>query len=177
MSNELGRGSGVRSVERAITIGGDLYEHDRAGADTATFLLDTFRSWAPIEVLLAPGNHDALLSGSTDTPSRESLQTIALDRIRPGRYQPRSRMDEASLDELAASIKAQGVMQPILVRPVDANRFEIVAGERRWLAARRAGLAEVPEPNKSRPNGIALFSLAINIADAPEPAPTIPASE
>jgi len=74
---------------------------------------------------------DALLSGTAETPGRESLQTIALDRIRPGKYQPRSRMDEASLDELAQSIRAQGVMQPILVRPVDANRFEIIAGERR----------------------------------------------
>jgi DNA repair exonuclease SbcCD nuclease subunit len=61
------RRAGRTAQERgcvAITIGGDLYEHDRAGADTATFLLDTFRSWAPMEVLLAPGNHDALLSGS-----------------------------------------------------------------------------------------------------------------
>ena len=99
---------------------------------------------------------DALLSGSTETASRESLQTIALDRIRPGKYQPRSRMDEASLDELAASIKAQGVMQPILVRPVDANRFEIIAGERRWLAARRAGLAEVPALVREVPDQAAL---------------------
>jgi DNA repair exonuclease SbcCD nuclease subunit len=61
------RRAGRTAQERgcvAITIGGDLYEHDRAGADTATFLVDTFRSWAPIEVLLAPGNHDALMSGS-----------------------------------------------------------------------------------------------------------------
>jgi len=61
----------------AITIGGDLYEHDRAGADTATFLVDTFASWAPIQVLLAPGNHDALLSGSihsrTDWPANVHL--------------------------------------------------------------------------------------------------------
>jgi ParB family chromosome partitioning protein len=99
---------------------------------------------------------DALLSGSTETASRESLQTIALDRIRPSKYQPRSRMDEASLDELAASIKAQGVMQPILVRPVDANRFEIIAGERRWLAARRAGLAEVPALVREVPDQAAL---------------------
>jgi DNA repair protein SbcD/Mre11 len=61
------RRAGRTAQERgcvAITIGGDLYEHDRAGADTATFLVDTFASWAPIQVLLAPGNHDALLSGS-----------------------------------------------------------------------------------------------------------------
>jgi ParB family chromosome partitioning protein len=87
---------------------------------------------------------DALLSGSTETAGRESMQSIALDRIRPGKYQPRSRMDDASLNELAASIRVQGVMQPILVRPVDANRFEIIAGERRWLAAQRAGLPDVP---------------------------------
>lgn len=99
---------------------------------------------------------DALLSGSADTPGRESLQTIALEHIRPGRYQPRTRMDEASLSELAASIKAQGVMQPILVRPVDANRFEIIAGERRWLAAQRAGLAGVPALVREVPDQAAL---------------------
>ena len=99
---------------------------------------------------------DALLSGTAETPGRESLQTIALDHIRPGKYQPRSRMDEASLNDLAQSIKAQGVMQPILVRPVDANRFEIIAGERRWLAARRAGLAEVPALVREVPDQAAL---------------------
>jgi ParB family chromosome partitioning protein len=99
---------------------------------------------------------DALLSSTTETPSRESLQTIPLDRIRPGKYQPRSRMDETSLDELAASIRAQGLMQPILVRPVDANRFEIIAGERRWLAARRAGLSEVPALVREVPDQAAL---------------------
>lgn len=99
---------------------------------------------------------DALLSGSTETPSRESLQTIALDHIRPGKFQPRSRMDEASLSELAASIRTQGVMQPILVRPVDANRFEIIAGERRWLAAKRAGLTDVPALVREVPDQAAL---------------------
>ena len=99
---------------------------------------------------------DALLSGSTEMPSRESLQTIALDHIRPGKFQPRSRMDEASLSELAASIRTQGVMQPILVRPVDANRFEIIAGERRWLAAKRAGLADVPALVREVPDQAAL---------------------
>ncbi len=65
-------------------------------------------------------------------------------------------MDEASLNELAASIKAQGVMQPILVRPVDANRFEIIAGERRWRAAQRAGLADVPALVREVPDQAAL---------------------
>ena len=68
---------------------------------------------------------------------------LPLDRLRPGRYQPRTRMDEGSLYELAESIKSQGVMQPILVRPLDAGRFEIIAGERRFRAARLAGLDSV----------------------------------
>jgi len=88
---------------------------------------------------------DALLSGSDDaTPSQEMLQVLAVDRLRPGKYQPRTRMDAASLAELADSIREQGVMQPILVRPVDGGKFEIVAGERRWRAAQQAGLREVP---------------------------------
>ncbi|MBK6469704.1 MAG: ParB/RepB/Spo0J family partition protein [Betaproteobacteria bacterium] len=69
---------------------------------------------------------------------------LALDRLRPGRYQPRTRMDEGSLYELAESIKSQGVMQPILVRPVEDGQYEIIAGERRLRAARLAGLDRVP---------------------------------
>lgn len=88
---------------------------------------------------------DALLAGtSDDMPQGESLQTLSVDRIRPGKYQPRTRMDTESLAELALSIREQGVMQPILVRPVDGGRFEIVAGERRWRAAQRAGLHQIP---------------------------------
>ena len=99
---------------------------------------------------------DALLSGGDDAPARESLQTIAIDRLRPGKYQPRTRMDEASLDELAQSIKEHGVMQPVLVRPVEGGRFEIIAGERRWRAAQRAGLKEVPALVKTVPDASAL---------------------
>jgi ParB family chromosome partitioning protein len=100
---------------------------------------------------------DALLSApdSDDGPG-DTLQTLAIDRIRPGRYQPRTKMDNASLDELAASIREQGVMQPILVRPVDGGRFEIVAGERRWRAAQRAGLTQVPALVRSVPDQAAL---------------------
>ena len=100
---------------------------------------------------------DALLAG-TDDDAREgdSLQTLAIDRIRPGRYQPRTKMDAASLAELALSIKEQGVMQPILVRPVDGGRFEIVAGERRWRAAQQAGLREMPALVKNVPDQAAL---------------------
>ncbi|GIK87696.1 MAG: chromosome partitioning protein ParB [Betaproteobacteria bacterium] len=100
---------------------------------------------------------DALLAGTDDeTPARDALRTVAIDRLRPGRYQPRTRMDEVSLDELAASIREQGVMQPILVRPVDGGRYEIIAGERRWRGAQRAGLAEVPVLVKDVPDQAAL---------------------
>ena len=85
---------------------------------------------------------DALLGGE-EAPSREALMTIEIDRIRPGRYQPRTKMDEASLAELAASIRTQGVLQPLLVRPVERG-YELIAGERRWRAAQIAGLDKVP---------------------------------
>jgi ParB family chromosome partitioning protein len=107
---------------------------------------------------------DALLSGADETADGGSLQTIATDRIVQGRYQPRSRMDEASLAELAESIKAQGVVQPILVRPIDGGRFEIIAGERRWRASRQAGLANVPALVRDVPDQAALaLSLIENI--------------
>ncbi|HEX7327089.1 MAG TPA: ParB/RepB/Spo0J family partition protein [Casimicrobiaceae bacterium] len=101
---------------------------------------------------------DALLAGSDETTAEEgdSLQTLAIDRIRPGRYQPRSSMDAASLAELADSIREQGVMQPILVRPVEGGRFEIVAGERRWRAAQQAGLQRIPALVRRVPDQAAL---------------------
>lgn len=90
---------------------------------------------------------DALLAG-TDEKRADEQRSLPIERLKPGKYQPRTRMDQESLDELAASIKAQGVMQPILIRAVDktpgAERYEIVAGERRWRASQQAGLAEVP---------------------------------
>ncbi len=90
-----------------------------------------------LEALLGPKVSDA--PAPTGLPT-----TLALDRLQPGRYQPRTRMDEGSLYELAESIRSQGVMQPVLVRPVDGGRYEIIAGERRFRAAKLAGLAEVP---------------------------------
>lgn len=100
---------------------------------------------------------DALLAGSDDrAPAGDSLQMLAIDRLRPGKYQPRTRMDDASLDELAESIREQGIMQPVLVRPADGGAFEIIAGERRWRAAQRAGLREVPALVKSVPDQAAL---------------------
>jgi ParB family chromosome partitioning protein len=70
--------------------------------------------------------------------------TLPLDKLQAGRYQPRTRMDESSLQELAASIRQHGLMQAIVVRPLGADRYEIIAGERRFRAARMAGLEEVP---------------------------------
>lgn len=69
---------------------------------------------------------------------------VDIDRLTPNRVQPRTVMDEPKLEELAASIRSSGVIQPIVVRPLDADRFEIVAGERRWRAAQRSGLLRVP---------------------------------
>ena len=86
---------------------------------------------------------DALLSGS-GADSNDVLREIEIAQLQPGKYQPRSSMDEASLNGLADSIKTQGIMQPILVREVNGNKFEIIAGERRWRAAQIAGLRLVP---------------------------------
>ncbi len=89
---------------------------------------------------------DALLSGNTDgiDASGDRLQNLETASLQPGKYQPRSNMDQAALADLAESIKAQGIMQPILVRAIGVDRYEIIAGERRWRAAQLAGLDEVP---------------------------------
>ncbi|MEQ1838659.1 MAG: ParB/RepB/Spo0J family partition protein [Candidatus Nitrotoga sp.] len=86
---------------------------------------------------------DALLSGS-GADSNDVLREIEIVQLQPGKYQPRSSMDEVSLNNLADSIKTQGIMQPILVREINGNKFEIIAGERRWRAAQIAGLRLVP---------------------------------
>jgi len=102
---------------------------------------------------------DALLG---DEPARvqqakgDVLASLATQKLQPGKYQPRTRMDEASLAELADSIREQGVMQPILVREVGADRYEIIAGERRWRAAEIAGLAQVPVVIRDVPDKAAL---------------------
>ncbi len=93
-----------------------------------------------LEALLGPKVPDSPADAPEGPPS-----VLPLAALRPGAYQPRTRMDEGSLYELAQSIKSQGVMQPILVRPVaEPGHYEIIAGERRFRAARLAGLAEVP---------------------------------
>ena len=86
---------------------------------------------------------DALLSGNVKEQD-DVLRELQVVQLKPGKYQPRSRMDETSLNELAASIKAQGVIQPILARMLEDGSHEIIAGERRWRAAQLAGLNQVP---------------------------------
>ena len=96
---------------------------------------------------------DALLGGSdaelgTDSGISGAASTLSITQLQAGKYQPRTRMDEGALNELASSIKAQGLMQPILVRPIGrqngSEKFEIIAGERRFRAVQIAGLDTIP---------------------------------
>ncbi len=86
---------------------------------------------------------DALFSGSSPE-ERVELRQIPLDLLQRGKYQPRRQFSQESLDELAASIRAEGVLQPIVVRQAGAGHYEILAGERRWRAAQMAGLRDIP---------------------------------
>ncbi|WEN15474.1 ParB/RepB/Spo0J family partition protein [Rhodanobacter sp. AS-Z3] len=92
---------------------------------------------------------DALLGGDGDgTPSVLSqegeLRSLPIQQIQPGKYQPRRHWNDEALDELAASIKAQGLIQPVVVRELGKNSYELIAGERRWRAAQRAQMSEIP---------------------------------
>ncbi|WP_313514431.1 ParB/RepB/Spo0J family partition protein [Pseudomonas sp.] len=96
-----------------------------------------------LDALLGGTSIAAMQDEAAQVENRE-LQYLPLDLIQRGKYQPRRDMDPAALEELAQSIKAQGVMQPIVVRAVDAGRYEIIAGERRWRASQQAGLEKIP---------------------------------
>lgn len=98
---------------------------------------------------------DALLSGGASEKD-EVMRDLKVNLLKPGKYQPRTKMDAASLEELAASIKSQGIMQPILVRQLADGSHEIIAGERRWRAAQLAGLTHVPVLVRSVPDNAAL---------------------
>ena len=107
---------------------------------------------------------DALLAGNTQESAGGRQDTLPVGSLQPGKYQPRTRMDPGSLEELAASIKAQGLIQPISVRPVGSGRYEIIAGERRWRASQIAGLSAVPVLIREIPDDAALaMSLIENI--------------
>jgi ParB family chromosome partitioning protein len=99
---------------------------------------------------------DALLSGNNTSKQNDVLRDLKVEQLKPGKYQPRSRMDEASLNELAASIRVQGVMQPILARELPEGGYEIIAGERRWRAAQLAELKIVPVIVRKVPDNAAL---------------------
>ncbi|MET0047520.1 MAG: ParB/RepB/Spo0J family partition protein [Sedimenticola sp.] len=108
---------------------------------------------------------DALLGGAAkegeqETPvsgtSGENLTSLPVDLIQRGRYQPRRDFNPESLQELADSIAAQGVVQPIVVRPVEGGRYEIIAGERRWRASQQAGLDEIPVVIRDVPDQTAM---------------------
>ena len=112
-----------------------------------------------LEALLGPKVSDVPAKTGNELPS-----TLRLSLLQPGKYQPRTRMDEGSLYELAESIKSQGIMQPILVRPVAGGKYEIIAGERRSRAAKLAGLNEVPVLVKEVPDeAAAAMALIENI--------------
>ena len=92
---------------------------------------------------------DSLLAGAVGDSSGDWLTSVPVRDIKPGRYQPRSQMDDEGLQELADSIKAQGVIQPVIVREHGLSQYELIAGERRWRASQLAGLAEIPVVIKS----------------------------
>lgn len=107
---------------------------------------------------------DALLSKSAAAPAAvpgaaaggDVLRNVPVDLLQRGRYQPRVDMRQETLEDLASSIRAQGVVQPIVVRPIGNGRYEIVAGERRWRAAQMAGLQEIPAVVREVPDEAAI---------------------
>jgi ParB family transcriptional regulator, chromosome partitioning protein len=100
---------------------------------------------------------DSLLAGDMGTVGEaDALRMLKVEQLQPGKYQPRTQMDQASLAILAQSIKSQGIMQPILVRQLAAGSYEIIAGERRWRASKLAGLHEVPVLVRDIPDESAL---------------------
>ena len=100
---------------------------------------------------------DALLANDLEEAhNTDSQQTLNVTQLQPGKYQPRSYMDDAALQTLADSIKTQGIMQPILVREISNDQYEIIAGERRWRASQLAGLTQVPVLVRDIPDESAL---------------------
>ncbi|MFM1895685.1 MAG: hypothetical protein RLZZ385_759 [Pseudomonadota bacterium] len=132
VKKKLGRGldallSNANSEKMASLLGNDPQPRPTAPAPVSGNGLDT---QPPSAAPLADRDGD--------------LRHIPIDLIQPGKYQPRTDMHPAALEELASSIRRQGVMQPIVVRPIDANRYEIIAGERRWRASQLAELHTIP---------------------------------
>lgn len=107
-------------------------------------LLQGAREAAEIRELQQSETQEQPVSATIRVVRDKSLREIPVEFIQRGKYQPRRDMSPEALEDLSSSIKAQGVMQPIVVRPVDENRYEIIAGERRWRATQLAGLDRIP---------------------------------
>ncbi len=113
---------------------------------------------------LLSGGFDDVLAPKAANKGGEELRNIPVDLLQRGRYQPRTHMDQAALDDLAKSIKVQGIIQPIIVRALSGDNYEIIAGERRWRAAQIAGLDTVPAIVRNIPDETAIaVSLIENI--------------
>ncbi len=112
---------------------------------------------APVApVAISPAAPVAAPAAEVSEPRDGMLKHLPIDLIQPGKYQPRTDMRPETLEELAQSIKAQGVMQPIVVRPLTSSKYEIIAGERRWRASQIAGLATIPVIVKVVPDDAAI---------------------
>lgn len=119
-----------------------------------------------LDALLNLGRETSTIPADNVPLSEEdfSMTILPIEYLQRGRYQPRGEMDQQALEELAESIKAQGIIQPIVIRPISEKRYEIIAGERRWRAAQLAGLADVPVLIRDIPDEAALaMSLIENI--------------
>lgn len=108
-----------------------------------------------LDALLAYTGLDPQEAVSSDDESHDSLSQLSVDQIQRGKYQPRREMDPEALEELANSIRTQGIIQPLIVRSV-GDKYEIIAGERRWRAAQLAGLTEVPVVIRQIPDEAAI---------------------
>jgi len=102
------------------------------------------------------GDAVELTQNANTTPDNSTLRELPIEQIQRGQYQPRTHLDPQALAELTASIKEQGVIQPIVVRPISNHRYEIIAGERRWRATQQAGLTTIPAVVKEIPDQTAL---------------------
>jgi ParB family transcriptional regulator, chromosome partitioning protein len=108
-----------------------------------------------LDALLAYTSTDMQIPLETESMLQEKLSRLPVDHIQRGKYQPRREMDKEALEELANSIRHQGIIQPLIVRPV-GHKYEIIAGERRWRAAQMAGLTEIPVIIRTIPDEAAI---------------------
>lgn len=113
-----------------------------------------------LDALLGAGLGASVPSIEPETGKQQDLHSIPIDLIQRGEYQPRRDIDQNALQELASSIKEQGVIQPIVLRPIGNGRYELIAGERRWRASQLAGLQDIPAVVREMTDKVAL-SVAI----------------